>query len=803
MRDDRERQPRADSSADPALIVVRGSAGIGKTDLVRRWAGTLSGAALLWPSITPPRSTRNFWMRAITQLHARGWISDQALFDAIDRAGQPDDDIRDIVGGLLHSIADSPIIVLDDLHSAVDDGMYLEIVSDLVHFLRACEKTRAVIIESSPSPIDAIDLPDHIVVSEAHLPPVAFLGRVSGSGVGFLSSAPGLRALVQDSRLLRDVCIAAMPHEIDAEVAGTLTGRDGAELLETFARWGLGTLESEPHKSRFVFRADTRIAALAELRRSWPELLVTTAERLSRLYMMRAEYDVAFEFAVLTGDVALITRVGLRMVPFPMELTPDIVDAIGRLPLEDIHNSAMLSLFAATVAEQAPRPDRSTTDLYRHAADAARASSRGLRPTERLVMLGIESYALQHAGNMSAAITAALHFAERAAAMITEHDIDAELAHVFGNFAYQVAVTLITGDEFTAAAALLTHLERYCLAHGIEYRRRFALAGLAFLESVGGRVPASLTLTQTTEGPLTSPLQSSRSYGAFVNATAVICAGLTGDFDALQRAVTTLREHPHPMHWDVLLFGEVILDLATGNVGAARVRFDEAVGAHLAFSPSAPSPRRASYVRSILVLFGENPRLLATSGTRTTEDPLSLAFSAGRDIDHGDQDAAAAKLGKAAASAHTPLQQHVVFTMLARLGVASEDPETTRDAASHLLVLARTHKLRLAFALLTRDERTRILQSLRSPGELRAAFAVTRPLAQESTAVNASILTARQLVIIRALADLGSRQEVARKLFLSPGTVKAHLRAIYKKLDAHNQAEAIYKAAALGLLRGR
>jgi DNA-binding CsgD family transcriptional regulator len=298
-------------------------------------------------------------------------------------------------------------------------------------------------------------------------------------------------------------------------------------------------------------------------------------------------------------------------------------------------------------------------------------------------------------------------------------------------------------------------------------------------------------------------MKRSRSYRAFLDSEAVIRAGMAGDFPALHRAVAAFRARPHEMHWDILLFGEVLLDIATGNTGAARVRFDEAVGTHLVPSTSKTTARRASYLRSVLVLLGENPRLLGTAGTRMSEDPISLAFSAGRDIDHGDYDAASGKLSKAAAGARTPFQEHVVFTMLARLGIAGQDADSTRDSASHLLVLARTHKLKIAFALLADDERARILDSLGSPAELRAAFAATRPLTIDNAPTNTSMLTARQLDVIRALAEFGSRQEVAKKLFLSPGTVKAHLRAIYKKLDAHNQAEALYKAAALGLLQKR
>lgn len=803
MRDGREIQLGVTQPAEPALVIVRGPAGIGKTGLVRRWTASLPSTAVLWPHVTPPRNAHNFWMRVLTQLHARGWITDQELFRAIGRAGQQNGSIRDITGEVLSRIPESPVIVIDDLHGVLDDDVYLEIVSDLSSFLHMCDRMRAVIIESSPSPIDTLDLPAHLIISEAHLPPVAFLGRGTGAHASYRSPAPGLHTLVHDPQMLRDICLVAIPHEVDAEIAAALTGRDGPALLETLARWGLGSLQASAHGPRFVFRAEVRTEARAELRRYWPEALSTAARRLSELALSRGRWEPAFEYATLTEDASFITRIGLRMNPFPMDFTPQMFEGITALPLEQVRSNPMLGLLAATVAEHSPRRDQSAAELYQHSADAAHASRRGSNATERLVMLGVESYALHRSGNMSAAVNAAQIFSDRARTMIDERQIDPELAHVFGNFAYQAAVTLIAGDEFTTAIALLRDLDHYCLAHGIDYRRRFALAGRAFLEALGGRLPAARALAQMADVPPAPPMKRSRSYRAFLDSEAVIRAGMAGDFPALHRAVAAFRARPHEMHWDILLFGEVLLDIATGNTGAARVRFDEAVGTHLVPSTSKTTARRASYLRSVLVLLGENPRLLGTAGTRMSEDPISLAFSAGRDIDHGDYDAASGKLSKAAAGARTPFQEHVVFTMLARLGIAGQDADSTRDSASHLLVLARTHKLKIAFALLADDERARILDSLGSPAELRAAFAATRPLTIDNAPTNTSMLTARQLDVIRALAEFGSRQEVAKKLFLSPGTVKAHLRAIYKKLDAHNQAEALYKAAALGLLQKR
>jgi LuxR family maltose regulon positive regulatory protein len=61
-------------------------------------------------------------------------------------------------------------------------------------------------------------------------------------------------------------------------------------------------------------------------------------------------------------------------------------------------------------------------------------------------------------------------------------------------------------------------------------------------------------------------------------------------------------------------------------------------------------------------------------------------------------------------------------------------------------------------------------------------------------------LSERELEVLRFLADGLAPVEVARKLFLSPFTLKAHTQNIYAKLNVHSRIEAINKARALGLI---
>jgi LuxR family transcriptional regulator, maltose regulon positive regulatory protein len=62
------------------------------------------------------------------------------------------------------------------------------------------------------------------------------------------------------------------------------------------------------------------------------------------------------------------------------------------------------------------------------------------------------------------------------------------------------------------------------------------------------------------------------------------------------------------------------------------------------------------------------------------------------------------------------------------------------------------------------------------------------------------LLTARELDILRGMAEGLSNKEIGQKLFISAGTVKAHSAAIYRKLEVLNRTEAISRAKDLGLV---
>ena len=82
-----------------------------------------------------------------------------------------------------------------------------------------------------------------------------------------------------------------------------------------------------------------------------------------------------------------------------------------------------------------------------------------------------------------------------------------------------------------------------------------------------------------------------------------------------------------------------------------------------------------------------------------------------------------------------------------------------------------------------------------SPGELQRLLVADRP---EQTLDEP--LTARELEVLRMLAGGASTAAAAELLGISTATLRAHVQAILRKLDAHSRLEAVAEAARLGLI---
>lgn len=67
-------------------------------------------------------------------------------------------------------------------------------------------------------------------------------------------------------------------------------------------------------------------------------------------------------------------------------------------------------------------------------------------------------------------------------------------------------------------------------------------------------------------------------------------------------------------------------------------------------------------------------------------------------------------------------------------------------------------------------------------------------------AVDSLGISPRELVVLQELAAGHSNKEIARRLEVSPNTVKTHLARLYEKLGAERRTDAVNRARELGII---
>lgn len=144
------------------------------------------------------------------------------------------------------------------------------------------------------------------------------------------------------------------------------------------------------------------------------------------------------------------------------------------------------------------------------------------------------------------------------------------------------------------------------------------------------------------------------------------------------------------------------------------------------------------------------------------------------------------------------------------LALCEDHQRREYEALEHLrraVALAEEHQVRRPFVAARGERLPALLRLLDDVTRRRSPF--IRGLLERLGGVRSfgpepdplvEALSSRELTVLALLPSMQSNEEIARQLFVSVNTVKAHLKGVYRKLGVNNRREAVHRARALSLL---
>ena len=282
----------------------------------------------------------------------------------------------------------------------------------------------------------------------------------------------------------------------------------------------------------------------------------------------------------------------------------------------------------------------------------------------------------------------------------------------------------------------------------------------------------------------------------------------------VQRAERTIRaEADSGTASMVVHHARGVLELARGRDADALAAFAaaERLAGYLAASHMLVPPTRALRLVT-LVRLGETERAghdLGELGEQDRERGEIRIATAGMRLARHDPDAAAAALAPVldgSAPVHWSLWLVEAFLLEAIARDALGDPAAAEHALERALDLAEPDGARFFFlihpapGLLERHARHRTAHASLA-AEILGLLAGRRPAPPPGgPRPPLEPLSESEIRVLRYLPTNLSTPEIANELYVSPNTVRTHVRHLYAKLGTHHRAEAVERARGLGLL---
>jgi LuxR family maltose regulon positive regulatory protein len=851
-------QAALDAGTRGPVTVVTGGPGWGKTLLVAAWAAAAATSrTICWLTLdADDDEPQVLWSYLLAALRRSGAVRADNPLASLDPGGGLSSDTQRQIQLGLSQLPHEVVLVLDDVSEIQNPDVHEQIA----RLFRHGSPLRIVLICRGEPPLPLHRLRVSGDLCEIRADELGFttteatellvgqgvdgnevaelLDRTDGWAAGLRLAAmfmqrPGARAAqfsgaersVADY-LLSEVAAGQTPQtwhfmlrtslvpRICGDLADTLTGqRHGQRTLDVLERDNGFVTALGPDRTWYRYHPLLREMLRRQVELERPDTIRLLHERAARWFADNGQPVDAVRHAVHAQSWPLAGSMMTRFAMPRMQTTDRraLAAALGQIPSAELGGTAELQLCAASVSMVAGHYAQIGPHLAK--ARSMLEADPGSDPSTWVTLAIFES-ALARArgavGRTLAAADDALSTLDRnAGAVPRAPEYRAIALNLRG------VGLLWRGDTSAATAALQAGMEA-CAAAGVELTLVNDLGHLGLAAVVAGHLRQAedwagrcLTLAQA------------RGWGELPQAAAgyltlAMVAFARNDLDQAERNVSMGLATQRPDREAMLSLG---LRTMQATVDTRRGRYDSA-GSQLTSIRSGLEETGATEDSTLVHrwLGSSEAELALATGThtdlrrrlescaparRSADETLQLARARLAD---GDADGADQLLEQLA---HEDLAVQAAVEISVVRAMCADRLRRDNQALEHLdqaLAGAAGEQLAAPFANAGTQPLAGLLERILLLRTVHSGFARTLLQALEPAVATTSDdglveqVTEREKTVLRYLATMLSNTEIAEQMFLSPNTVKVHLRHLYRKLDVTSRRAAVRRARELGLL---
>ncbi len=811
----------ASLETETPLTLVRSASGSGKTTALVDWAAATT-SRVVWITVTPSIATGDALARALLRVLPGTAPAHSAA--AEDGWAAVTSRLCDVDGPL--------VVVLDDAAAVDREGVFA-----LCRAVATTPLTRLIVATNRPSPFDSEGL--DLVIDTTLLAPeelmfdaeeirraldvdedTAIATREATGGFPALIRALALRGAGTDAVSLRAATTViedylqdrlaecafdrqtlqgllriSVTESVDVPLAVALTG--DAEIpraLDQAETFGFGRWAADG-RSAFALTPLTRGMLRRELRRVAPHE-IPQLRRVAAEGAVRRDLPLeGLRLALEDDDLRLATHV--TMSGWNRLLHRDrnaVVELLGDVPVARLKREPLVAMLLGMCLKPNRLRRQRGLQLLRMAVAAANARRTTLSATERIFIWAAESASLRAIGRPERAA----QVAARALALFHETPESQwqQYARDMPLLCTHLGISLYYGGEQDEAIRLWEEATALAAAHG-STNAFHGICLLAGVHALNGDLPEARHYVGLIRDGGWDPVLLDSYRGTYYRVAEAMLAVEDGDIAAAKRHIRFFEPYRATSeHWTTMASVEAWIALHEGEAAAGLERLESFVRLR-GKEASAPHVRHAlSRPRTLLHLaLGD----VSTARNIVQRDTLPDRF------------------GTVLKRARLALVDGRTADVVRLLGQTRLRPSTARERAEAAAVhSAALHRVSAAAAqpssealnaqltdrglttplvLLGAEDFGAVRSDLDPTG--RATFPLRSALPSFATRPR---LSSREQIVLRALTSGAPLPAIADELRVSQNTLKTQLRSIYRKLGAHNRAEAMEQAARHGLL---